>query len=519
MDNKREPTGPNGMMDSQDIFLRAQDRARLDRLMQGVIEEKLCAVLMSDSDEVLDHYGRILSRALRAQPGLSVEVYFPDSTEAVLVRFNRLLADMRVADAIAPAPDANPGRVLVVYDGRATGLKEVQLLGRLFKDFPGANTRMVLLLHSASAEAEAKAEALGKRAVRWDAMRPSAEEARVLLADAAQAGQGQAAQAVLDRIGVQGMEAAMALKAGLRALSRADEALAERPTLSREDRSEEQAALARAQQFAASMAKAKAEQQAAPETAPQQSAETSRPAKRVRKLPPILLVGLLALSASAAITLVQQLPPGFLKTAQDALQGLVSSTPASPEPPTTGDSPASAGQTAADAVAPADAAASADSTTSAKTLGPMPERLTDLEIQQDPKLRAQQAELTVNQPAEPTRPEPSSPEPKSPEPKQAKLDSLVAITKVAPGWYVQHLSRDSRAAIEQFYKAQHKLAKARVLRLKRIGAPGDNWVLLSGPFKTLDEAKAYMTTPGLPPDMWVRPASAIRKMLPDGSGG
>jgi hypothetical protein len=43
--------------------------------------------------------------------------------------------------------------------------------------------------------------------------------------------------------------------------------------------------------------------------------------------------------------------------------------------------------------------------------------------------------------------------------------------------------------------------------------------LLSGPFKTLDEAKAYMATPGLPPDMWVRPASAIRKMLPDASGG
>jgi hypothetical protein len=494
-------------MDGQEIFLRAQDRARLDRLMQGVTEEKLCAVLMSDSDEVLDHYGRILSRALRAQPGLQVEVFFPDSTEAVLVRFNRLLADMRVADAIAPAPSDDPGRVLVVYDGRATGLKEVQLLGRLFKDFPGANTRMVLLLHSASADAEAKAEALGKRTIRWDALRPSAEEARVLLSEARDAGAGPAAQAVLDRVGVQGMEAAMALKAGLRALSKADEALAE-PAASRVAPADDRLALERAQQFAASMAKAKAEQSS------MTSAPPVAPPKKARKFSPILLVGLFALSASAAITLIQQLPPGFLQTAQEGLQSLVGMEPEGPA-------------TTADPV-PADAPVEVG----AKTLGPMPERLTDLEIQQDPSLRAQQAELTVTQGTEPApkaealkaevpKLEPPKSEPPkagAPIPTPAKPVALTTMTKVAPGWYVQHLSRESRVAVEQFHKAQPKLAKSRLLRLKRIGAEGDNWVLLSGPFKTLDEAKAYMATPGLPPDMWVRPASAIRKMLPDASG-
>ena len=497
-------------MDGQEIFLRAQDRARLDRLMQGVTEEKLCAVLMSDSDEVLDHYGRILSRALRAQPGLQVEVFFPDSTEAVLVRFNRLLADMRVADAIAPAPSDDPGRVLVVYDGRATGLKEVQLLGRLFKDFPGANTRMVLLLHSASADAEAKAEALGKRTIRWDALRPSAEEARVLLSEAGDAGAGPAAQAVLDRVGVQGMEAAMALKAGLRALSKADEALAE-PAASRLAPADDRLALERAQQFAASMAKAKAKAEQSSMT----SAPPAAPPKKARKFSPILLVGLFALSASAAITLIQQLPPGFLQTAQEGLQSLVGMEPEGPA-------------TTADPV-PADAPVEVG----AKTLGPMPERLTDLEIQQDPSLRAQQAELTVTQGTEPAlkaeapkaeapKLEPPKSEPPkagAPIPTPAKPVALTTMTKVAPGWYVQHLSRESRVAVEQFHKAQPKLAKSRLLRLKRIGAEGDNWVLLSGPFKTLDEAKAYMATPGLPPDMWVRPASAIRKMLPDASGG
>jgi hypothetical protein len=257
------------------------------------------------------------------------------------------------------------------------------------------------------------------------------------------------------------------------------------------------------------MAKAKAEQSS------MTSAPPAAPPKKARKFSPILLVGLFALSASAAITLIQQLPPGFLQTAQEGLQSLVGMEPEGPA-------------TTADPV-PADAPVEVG----AKTLGPMPERLTDLEIQQDPSLRAQQAELTVTQGTEPAlkaeapkaeapKLEPPKSEPPkagAPIPTPAKPVALTTMTKVAPGWYVQHLSRESRVAVEQFHKAQPKLAKSRLLRLKRIGAEGDNWVLLSGPFKTLDEAKAYMATPGLPPDMWVRPASAIRKMLPDASGG
>jgi hypothetical protein len=357
---------------------------------------------------------------------------------------------------------------------------------------------MVLLLHSASADAEAKAEALGKRTIRWDALRPSAEEARVLLSEARDAGTGPAAQAVLDRVGVQGMEAAMALKAGLRALSKADEALAE-PAASRVAPADDRLALERAQQFAASMAKAKAEQSS------MTSAPPVAPPRKARKFSPILLVGLFALSASAAITVIQQLPPGFLQTAQEGLQSLVGMEPEGPA-------------TTADPV-PADAPVEVG----AKTLGPMPERLTDLEIQQDPSLRAQQAELTVTQPIE-VRPVPETPKASTatspPASKSVnKPVGPVTMTDVSAGWYVQHLSRDSRQAVEQFFKSNPKLSKARMLRLKRIGAEGDNWVLLSGPFKSIDDAKAFMKTPGLSKDMWVRPASAIRKMLPDASGG
>jgi septal ring-binding cell division protein DamX len=84
---------------------------------------------------------------------------------------------------------------------------------------------------------------------------------------------------------------------------------------------------------------------------------------------------------------------------------------------------------------------------------------------------------------------------------------------LAPGFYVQHASRGTRAEVERFKSQNPVLAKARVIQLKRQGAPGDNWVLLSGPFASLDQARAFLARKGIPPDSWVRPASALRPLL------
>jgi hypothetical protein len=38
-------------------------------------------------------------------------------------------------------------------------------------------------------------------------------------------------------------------------------------------------------------------------------------------------------------------------------------------------------------------------------------------------------------------------------------------------------------------------------------------VLLSGPFASLDQARAFLARKGIPSDSWVRPASALRPLL------
>lgn len=541
-----EPT-----MNAHELVLRESDGSRLDRLVRGLIDERVNAVVVADDEGLLDHYGRLFAQRLRQQSAVKVEVYFPNSTEAVLARFNRILADLKVSDAISPTGSTADHRVLVIYDGQATELREVQLLGRLLRDFPGANTRVLMLLNRLGAGTEDKVEALGKKALRWDLTRPTADEARALLDRARLTGSMPEAQALLDSVGVQGLEQAMALRAGLSALAKADAALgpmssplatsaAAPPAPSGPSSSSApptpfgsavpsgSAAPAgplgttlQAASFAASLQRAaqRSEQQrtepravpihsglvptAPVEESPQvQTIETREPTEPApdeapagskARRSPLLLAGLLALTASAALTAWQH---------REQVLSVVM--------------PADSAESQGSASEPRSQAGDAKKADANeyKTLGPLPEQVSNEELQE----QRRKAPLPIEpepQKSEPPKPVPPKSEPPKPEAAKATPALLEEIKTLAPGFYVQHLSRETRAEVVDFWNANPSLAKARLLKLKRLGAQGDNFVLLSGPFRTLDDAKALAQRADIPKDTWIRPASAIRKLLPD----
>jgi hypothetical protein len=574
------PTPHDELISPTAFFMRPSDKTRYDFLLRSLLDDKRAAILVSDCDALLDHYGRMLADALRKSRELAVEVYFPNSTEAVLARFNRILADLTVAEAIKPDGSSAPQRLLLVYDGKGTGLKEIQLLARLVKDFPGANTRLVLLLQSQGADADKKIEAFGKIALRWDVERPTSDEAKTVLNDAQAKGMGPEVQALLDATGVQGFEAALALRTGLRALALADEALGDEPT------SKKPLAQA-ASGFGAAMAQAAAAQGADREPhleADRATGEQSASAMRLdaddmagkaealaaaattpkKKMPGVLVLGLVALGASAAITLVQHEPwkawmpqptasdAELMAKAPDEKEGGAEATedkgapeanapatvaptsaPIAEAPPSNaGNSdnaaPAAPVPTAAGAaVEPTDEKGSRRRTDSnARVLGPVPEQLSEPELKQQ-----RQSGLTPREPEAITQDSPvrnpiaaprvvaQAPAP-APAPSNVKDAKDAKSTKaaaeprgLAPGFYVQHTSRGTRAEVERFKAQNPVLSRARVIRLKRQGAPGDNWVLLSGPFASLDQARAFLARKGIPSDSWVRPASALRPLL------
>jgi hypothetical protein len=182
---KMEQNISDQLIASEGIFLRMADRTRFDYVMRAIQENSQSVAISSDSDDVLDHYGRIVINQLRQLPDLQIEVFLPANTEALLERFNQILSGLSLTDARDAESSPAPRRVLIAHDAKAINARELQLLARLIQDFPGANTSLVLLLdQSGSRQHERSLENFGQRLLRWPLEKPTREEGDVLLAQA-----------------------------------------------------------------------------------------------------------------------------------------------------------------------------------------------------------------------------------------------------------------------------------------------------------------------------------------------
>ena len=534
-----------------DLFVRPDDKVRLDRMVRAVSDEQLSVAFISHSDALLDHYGRLFAEHLRRTSRLAVEIYSPDSTDALIDRFNRILASMSVSEALKIEGSMAPSRLLLVYDGRATGVREVQLLARLLKDFPGATTRVALLLH-AHADAPKKVEAFGKRMVHWELSLPSASEKQALLERAASQGSLPETQAFLALLGEES-SASQALEETLTVLARADEALGLSPGSTQSELAKRTAKSAAASgvddvseaadqglSFSATMAPLRgggAGQKEEPrlsgafddEPPAGLAADTRQPAAAKKKFPAILVVGILALGASALLTLVQRLPEMGAEGPPAApvvvTQTPVAGTPSSvaPQP----ESQASSDPSSEGAPEPSSSAGAPSGQRQFVLKGPIPERQeTDAAVRLAPGTVASAAPAapTASAPAR-AAPPPAAASPARPNPAPAAPAAAAAsgrvtqpevLTSLAVGFYVQHIASPSRGNVEVFWRSRPVLRQAKLLELRR--APNSqtpNFVLVSGPFESMEQAQRFMAQPELPRDMWLREASKIRPLLPN----
>ena len=177
-----ENTISNDTVGNDGIFLRAADRARFDYLMRAIREDSASMALSSDSDGVLDHYGRLVLAKLRKTDGLQIEVFLPQNPEALLERYNQILADLSIEDARKASGSPAPRRVLLAHDAKALSTRDLQLLARLVQDFPGANVSLVLLVDKGGIKLhERTLESFGQRLLRWPVEAPTRGEGDALL--------------------------------------------------------------------------------------------------------------------------------------------------------------------------------------------------------------------------------------------------------------------------------------------------------------------------------------------------
>lgn len=187
--------------EASDACLRTSDRLRLEGLIHGVRSDAMNLLLVSERSSLVEHYGRLLVRRLRAHADLIVEVVFPTTTEILLGRFNQWLSEISLEKAQAsPSPDAVT-RVFVVHDAEAVAETELQVMSRLAADFPGLCVRVVLLMGNES-EVSRRRGLLGRRVLQWTIETPEPKELEHLLNQAVDDVQREAVSSWLERLGL-----------------------------------------------------------------------------------------------------------------------------------------------------------------------------------------------------------------------------------------------------------------------------------------------------------------------------
>ncbi|PIT74838.1 hypothetical protein [Limnohabitans sp. G3-2] len=180
---------------------RAADRMRIDGCANAVANEGLSLALYCPFEALLDHYMSLLLVRVRQQaPEHRIEVYFPANTDSLLGRFNEVLANQSLNQAVKANATVNTAQIWIVHDAQTLPESEIQLLARLIQNFPGANIRAILLMSGSPQVQKSPLSAFGRKILRWDIEAPTDEQAQAVLEQARSDGNLNAIQPLIQRI-------------------------------------------------------------------------------------------------------------------------------------------------------------------------------------------------------------------------------------------------------------------------------------------------------------------------------
>ncbi len=192
--------GDDSIAGVQPLLFRVADRMRLEGYVSALVQDNMSLSLVSGFDAILDHYGKLLVARLReAAPHIGLEVCFPASADALITRFNEVLQDYSIEDAMGAKFHNAPPKIWIVHDAGALPDNEIQLLARLVQHFPGANIRVVMLFNASSQKQKLLA-AFGRRILNWEIEPPTEEQSEVLLEQARAQGREGVVGALLRQI-------------------------------------------------------------------------------------------------------------------------------------------------------------------------------------------------------------------------------------------------------------------------------------------------------------------------------
>ena len=149
-----------------DIYQSPGDRLRFEILLKSLTEGSINLAVMSDHDMVLDYYGTLFEERLRAKGESHIEWCSSTNSERLVQKFNEILSEITLDQALEKDKKHAPRRFLVFRDSVLMQDFELQLLARLVNGFPAGNISIILLINSAG-NYKSKIEAFGKNLLQW----------------------------------------------------------------------------------------------------------------------------------------------------------------------------------------------------------------------------------------------------------------------------------------------------------------------------------------------------------------
>lgn len=157
------------------------DRLRFEIILKSLNEGGNNLAILSEHDLVLDYYANLLDERLRALGDCEVEFCFSTNSERLVQKFNEILGELTVDQALTKEARATQRRYLVFRDSILMQDFELQLLARLVNGFPASNICVILLINSAGSNRN-KLDAFGKTLLQWE-VETRAGEARKPMGD------------------------------------------------------------------------------------------------------------------------------------------------------------------------------------------------------------------------------------------------------------------------------------------------------------------------------------------------
>ena len=149
-----------------DFYQSPADKLRFEILLKSLREGRLNLAILGDDEVALIYYGRRIFQHLREQGESHVELWTSADSEKLVDRFNEILSELTVDQAVDKGNKAAPKRFMIFPDTQAIQEFELQLLARLVNGFPASNINLILLVNNQTSY-EKKLATFGKNLLQW----------------------------------------------------------------------------------------------------------------------------------------------------------------------------------------------------------------------------------------------------------------------------------------------------------------------------------------------------------------